>query len=161
MAVTVVDAGYRKVSRGVEVHARAAELFDLVADPHRHRELDGSGTVMDTVDGPRRLAKDARFSVNMKQYGMPYRITSRVTDFDDGHVVEWHHPLGHRWRWELTPSSDDSTWVTETFDYSQVGSVKARALELFGFPKKNAAGIEATLRALQARYPNIGLPGTV
>jgi hypothetical protein len=153
MAVTVVDTGRRKVSRAVEVHAPAAELFDIVADPHRHGELDGSGTVMDTVDGPRRLAQDARFSVKMKQYGMPYRITSRVADFDDGHVVEWRHPLGHRWRWEFTPSSGDSTQVTETFDYSQVGSVQAKALELLGYPKKNAAGIEATLRALQARYP--------
>jgi hypothetical protein len=153
MAVNVVDTGHRKVSRVAEVHARAAELFDIVADPHRHGELDGSGTVMDTVDGPRRLAQDARFSVKMKQYGLPYRITSQVTDFEDGHVVEWRHPLGHRWRWEFTPSSDDSTLVTETFDYSQISAVQARALELFGYPKKNAAGIEATLHALQARYP--------
>jgi uncharacterized protein YndB with AHSA1/START domain len=153
MAVNVVDSGHRKVSRAVEVHAPAAELFDIVADPHRHGELDGSGTVMDTVDGPRRLAPDARFSVKMKQHGMPYRITSQVTDFEDGHVVEWRHPMGHHWRWEFTPSSDDSTLVTETFDYSQLSPVRARALELFGYPKKNAAGIEATLRALQARYP--------
>ena len=105
-----------------------------------------------TVGGPRRLAQDARFLVKMKQYGVPYRITSRVTDFDDGHVVEWRHPLGHRWRWELTPSSADSTRVTETFDYSQVGSLHARALELLRYPQRNAAGIEATLRKLQARY---------
>jgi hypothetical protein len=153
MAVIVVETGHRKVSRAAEVRAPAAELFDIVADPHRHSELDGSGTVMGTIDGPQRLAPDARFSVKMKLYGVPYRITSQVTDFDDGHVVEWRHPLGHRWRWELTPSPDGSTRVTETFDYSQVSSVQARALELFGYPKKNAAGIEATLRALQARYP--------
>ena len=153
MAVTIVDSGHRKVSRAAEVHAPAAGLFDIVADPHRHGELDGSGTVLDTVDGPRRLAEGARFSVKMKQYGLPYRITSRVTDFDDGHVVEWRHPLGHRWRWTFTPTSADSTQVTETFDYSQVDALKARALELFGYPQRNAAGIEATLRALQARYP--------
>ena len=47
MTVTVVDAGSRKVSGAVEVSARAAEIFDIVADPHRHGELDGSGTVMD------------------------------------------------------------------------------------------------------------------
>jgi hypothetical protein len=119
MAVIAVDTGHRKVSRAAEVHAPAGELFDIVADPHRHAELDGSGTVMGIVGGPRRLDQGARFSVKMKQYGVPYRITSRVTDFDDGHVVEWRHPLGHRWRWELAPSSADPARVTETFDYSQ------------------------------------------
>jgi Polyketide cyclase / dehydrase and lipid transport len=153
MSVTIVDSGHRKVSRAVEVRASAAELFDIVADPYRHGELDGSGTVLGAVDGPRRLAAGARFAVKMKQYGVPYRITSLVTGFDEGRVVEWRHPLGHRWRWELTPSSQESTLVTETFDYSHVDPVRARALELFGFPKQNAAGIEATLRQLQARYP--------
>jgi hypothetical protein len=153
MTVTAVDTGRRKVSRAAEVHAPAGEIFDIVADPHRHGELDGSGTVLDTVSGPSRLVQGARFSVQMKQYGVPYRITSRVTDFDDGHVVEWRLPLGHRWRWELAPSSGDSTLVTETFDYSQVGPLHARALELLGYPQRNGAGIEATLRKLQARYP--------
>jgi uncharacterized protein YndB with AHSA1/START domain len=152
MTVDAVDVGPRKVSRTVEVAAPAAEIFDLVADPRRHGELDGSGTVQDTVDGPPRLAKDAKFSVKMKQYGVPYRITSRVTEFADGRVVEWRHPLGHRWRWELAPLSETSTRVTETFDYSTVLSVQAKALELFGFPTQNANGIEATLRQLQARF---------
>jgi Polyketide cyclase / dehydrase and lipid transport len=152
MTVTVVDAGSRTVSRAVEVPARAAEIFDIVADPHRHAELDGSGTVMGAVAGPRRLFAGARFSVQMKQHGVAYRITSRVTDFDEGRVVEWRHPMGHRWRWELTPLSEDLTRVTETFDYSQVGSGRAIALELLRTPRQNTAGIEATLRQLQARY---------
>jgi hypothetical protein len=42
--------------------------------------------------------------------------------------------------------------VTETFDYSQVGSARAIALELLRMPRQNTAGIEATLRQLQARY---------
>jgi hypothetical protein len=73
-------------------------IFDIAADPHRHGELDGSGTVMGTVAGPQRLAKGARFSVKMKQRGVPCRITSQVTEFEDGRVVEWRHPMGHRWR---------------------------------------------------------------
>jgi len=153
MTVTVVDAGPRKVSRAAEVRAPAAELFEIVADPYRHAELDGSGTVVGAVSGPRRLSVGARFSVRMKQYGTPYKITSRVTEFVDGQVVEWQHPLGHRWRWEFTPVSADETTVTETFDYSQIGTLKAKGLELSVTPKKNAAGIEATLIQLQARYP--------
>ena len=44
MSVSTVDTGPRKVTRSVEVDRPAAELFAMVADPHRHGELDGSGT---------------------------------------------------------------------------------------------------------------------
>ena len=153
MTVTAVDAGPRKISRSAEVSAPAGEIFELLADPRRHGELDGSGTVLDTVAGPDRLGPGARFTVRMRQYRMPYQITSQVTDFADGRVVEWRHPLGHRWRWELAPVSDRVTVVTETFDYSHLGAAKASGLRLFGSLRHNAAGIEATLRQLQARYP--------
>lgn len=52
MTVTVVDAGPGRVSRSVEVAAPAAELFAIVADPRRHRELDGSGTVRGNIKVP-------------------------------------------------------------------------------------------------------------
>lgn len=152
MTITVVDAGPRRVSRAAEVHAPAADIFEIVASPARHHELDGSGTVVDTVSGPERLTQGAKFTVKMRQHGFPYRITSTVTEFDDGRVVEWQHPLGHRWRWELRPSADHSTLVTETFDYSQLSPIKVRGLDLYGAPRQNAAGIEATLRKLQDRY---------
>ena len=45
MSVTVVDLGPSQVGRTVEVQAPAPELFAIVADPTRHHELDGSGTV--------------------------------------------------------------------------------------------------------------------
>ena len=152
MTITPVEAGPRKISRSVDVSAPAAELFAVLADPRRHGELDGSGTVMDTVKGPQRLSQDARFSVNMKQYGVPYRITSRVTQYVADRVVEWQHPLGHRWRWEFAPQPDGATRVTETFDFSTVNGLQAKALELFGVPRQNAAGIEATLSKLRQQH---------
>ncbi len=154
MAATVVDAGPHQVSRSVVVRAPAAELFAIVADPRRHGELDGSGTVRDTVSGPERLAPGAAFSVNMRRLGVPYRITSRVTGFEDDRLIEWRHPLGHRWRWEFEPQSDGSTRVTETFDYSKAGggSAKIAYLRLIRAPRDNAAGIEATLTKLRDRY---------
>lgn len=152
MTVNVVDAGLGKVSRSAEVNAPASEIFEMVADPRRHGELDGSGTVKDTVSGPERLSAGAKFSVKMKQYGFPYQITSQVIDFVDGSVVEWRHPLGHSWRWELTPLSGHATLVTETFDYSRLGPAKVGGLKLFGTLHHNASGIEATLAKLQARY---------
>jgi hypothetical protein len=153
MSVTEVDAGPHIVARATDVHAPAAELFDILADPRRHGELDGSGTVGSTTKGPDRLSKDAKFSVNMKQYGLPYRITSKVTDFEAARVLEWRHPMGHRWRWELTPLSPDSTHVVESFDYTRVPGIQAKFYEVTGQAKRNATGIEATLTRLGERYP--------
>ena len=152
MAVTEVDAGPKKVSRTAVIGASPQELFELVADPHRHGELDGSGTVKDTVSGPDRLTKDAKFSVKMKQYGVPYRITSRVTELEPDRVVEWRHPAGHRWRWEFEAQGDGSTKVTETWDASRVNGVVFAGFRAGHYVKKNGDGITATLQNLQKRY---------
>ena len=85
----------------------------------------------------------------MKMYGLPYRITSTVTELVEDRVMEWRHPGGHRWRWEFEPVADGTTRVTETFDYSTIPGVQAKALELLGMVKQNATGIEKTLTKLQ------------
>lgn len=115
---------------------------------------------MDNVTGPQRLSADARFSTKMKMYGVPYKITSVITDFEDGRVVEWQHPLGHRWRWELKPLSADTTLVTETFDYSRLGAAKANGLKWFGALSQNIKGIESTLTQLQSRFAAAETPGS-
>ncbi len=148
--VSTVQVGDRKVARRVIVNASAAEIFALVADPRRHGELDGSGTVRDTVDGPAKLSAGATFSVKMKQFGVPYKIASRVVDYAEGSVIAWRHPLGHTWIWQLTELSPGRTQVTETFDYTSAKAPKL--LEIFGMPNKNAQGITKTLDALAARF---------
>ena len=142
------------MSRSVEVAAPAAELFAIVADPRRHRELDGSGTVRDNIRGPAPLQLGSRFSTKMKMFGLPYRITSTVTALKPDRLIEWRHPVGHRWRWEFEPVSPTQTRVTETFDYRDAGPVMKRLkyYEATGFAKRNGAGIEATLRQLRDRY---------
>ena len=148
--VTTVDAGTRRVACRVVVDAPASAVFDLVADPHRHGELDGSGTVGEKVKGPHRLTKGAKFNVAMKQFGVPYAITSTVTELEEDRVVEWRHPLGHHWRWEMAELDGGRTQVTETWDYR--GNKAAKVLELTGYPKKNEAGIRSTLEALATRF---------
>jgi len=145
------NAGPNTVSRSVQVSAPVAELFALIADPHRHPEIDGSGTVRDIdVKGPHRLSPGDKFTVGMTQYGLPYKITSKVTAVEENRVVEWEHPLGHRWRWELAEVGSGVTKVTETFDYST--AKLPFVIELTGFHNKNAEGIESTLTSLAARY---------
>ncbi len=154
MTVTVVDAGPQRVSRSVEVAAPAAEVFAIAADPRRHRELDGSGTVRANIKVPAKLAVGSKFSTKMKMYGLPYRITSTVTALKPNELVEWRHPMGHRWRWEFESLSATLTRVTETFDYHDAGVLKNRLkyYERIGACKANTAGIEATLARLRDRY---------
>lgn len=154
MTVIVVDAGPRRVSRSVDVAAPAAELFAMAADPRRHGELDGSGTVRGNIDAPAKLVEGSKFSTKMRMYGLPYRITSTVTALKPDELVEWRHPLGHRWRWEFEALSPALTRVTETFDYQEAGAIKntLKYYELMGFAKANATGIEATLAKLRDRY---------
>lgn len=148
--VTTVDAGERQVSRRVTVSAPAADLFALLADPHRHHEVDGSGSVRSNVTGPHAVKLGDSFTVGMKMFGLPYHITSKVSAFEAGRLIEWQHPAGQRWRWEFLPLSETSTQVTETFDYRD--SKSAKGLEAIKFPGKNAKGIEATLKGLQSRF---------
>lgn len=154
MTVTVVERGPRQVSRRVEVAAPAAELFALVADPRRHHELDGSGTVRDNISVPAQLVEGSKFSTHMKMFGLPYRITSTVTALTQNELIEWRHPLGHRWRWEFEKLSPTLTQVTETFDYRDAGTIKNKLnyYERMGFAKANASGIEATLSKLRDRF---------
>ncbi|MGH3541514.1 MAG: SRPBCC family protein [Mycobacterium sp.] len=154
MTVTSVDGGPNQVIRSVEVHAPAAELFAIVADPRRHHELDGSGTVRANIRGPAQLTLGARFSTKMRMFGLPYRITSTVTALEPDQLIEWRHPVGHRWRWEFAGVTPTDTRVTETFDFRDAGPLKDRLnyYRRSGFVRRNAAGIEATLSGLRDRY---------
>lgn len=154
MDVIVVDRGPRQVSRRVDVAAPAAELYELAADPRRHGELDGSGTVRDNIKMPAQLVEGSKFSTSMKMKGVPYRVTSRMTVLKPYDVVEWRHPVGHRWRWEFESLGPELTRVTETFDYRDAGEIKntLKYYERMGFAKANATGIEATLAQLRDRY---------
>ena len=154
MSVTVVDPGPHQIGRSVEVQAAAPELFAIVADPTRHHEVDGSGTVRGNIRTPAKFVVGARFSTQMRMYGVPYRITSTVTGLVPDKLIEWRHPVGHHWRWEFEALSPTRTHVTETFDYRDTGRVKdgLKYYERMGFAKRNAAGIEATLSKLRDQY---------
>lgn len=118
---------FRSVTVEKLVHATPERIFDLLADPRRHREIDGSGTVRDAVEGPTRLAQGAQFGMHMKA-GAPYQMTNTVVDFEENRRIAWQprpsngvaaRAIGGRiWRYELTPV-EGGTMVRETWDTSQ------------------------------------------
>lgn len=152
-AIETVDRGPNIVARRVTVDLPASEIFARLEDPRRHHELDGSGTVNERISGPEHLSMGDKFTVGMKQLGVPYRITSTVVSFEKDRLVEWRHPAGHTWRWELEPTEDGRTRVTEIWDASKTPA--GRVFKLFGMEKRNAKGIEDTLRNLQGSQTSV------
>ena len=51
-------------------------------------------------------------------FGLPYRTSNTVVEFEEGRRIAWCHFNHHRWRYEFEPIDDDTTAVTETFDGS-------------------------------------------
>ncbi len=120
-------------------------IFDLLADPSRHSEIDGSGTVRASSDSsPKRLTLGSKFGMKMK-LGVPYDIRNTVVEFEEGALLAWAHFGGHRWRYELAPEGN-STVVTETFDWST--SRLPIFIELMSYPKRNLAAMHKTLERL-------------
>ena len=148
-SLAVMTDNKRVVTESTVVAAPAETVFAILADPRQHPRIDGSGTVKGGIKGPDKLSKGATFGVDMKMYGVPYKIRNTVVEYDEGRRIAWRHFGGHRWRYVLEPQADGSTKVTESFDYSMYSGLKAKAIELAGFPAKNRQGIVATLERLK------------
>ena len=129
------------------IDAPAAVIFDILADPYRHPEFDGSGTVKKGFSGPHRLSKGATFGMDMKM-GFPYKIKNTVEEFEDPTLIAWRHAGRHRWRYELRAIDETSTEVTETFDGST--ALFPPGLNVMNAYEKNQTAIYKTLVRLKA-----------
>ena len=146
LQATIAD---RRVSASVVVAAPPAEVFALLANPHRHHEFDGSGTVQQATSGPEKLALGDRFGMDMK-IKVGYRVTNEVVEFEQDRLIAWCHPAKARWRYELEPV-EGGTRVRESWDISQdySRSPVRWGIALMKMPQQNAKSIRDTLRKLQ------------
>ncbi|MDA3041320.1 MAG: SRPBCC family protein [Actinomycetota bacterium] len=150
-AAPPTDPPSRLVSASRLIHAPASAIFDLLADPARHAEIDGSGTVQNQrMAGPRRLSLHATFGMDMKMFGLPYRITNVVVEFEENRRIAWRHFGRHIWRYVLEPTGpgDNDTLVTESFDWGS--SVVPRLYELVGYPSAHEVNMAKTLQRLDS-----------
>lgn len=137
------------VSRSRVVASPPGAIFDLLADPRRHGEIDGSDTIKSAQSGgPERLALDATFGMSMHM-GVSYKITNTVVEFVEGKQIAWRHMGGHIWRYILTPA-DGATEVTEQFDWNN--SRSPLVLRIMRSPQKNGTNIEKTLEKLVQKF---------
>ncbi len=120
-------------------------LFDLVADPAMHPRIDGSGTVRaQAAGGPTRLGAGVRFGMSMRM-GLPYRISNRVVEFEEGSRIAWMHLSRAVWRWEFR-DVEGGTEVRESFDWS---SARSRTM-MRRFAPGNIVSMRRSLERLEA-----------
>jgi uncharacterized protein YndB with AHSA1/START domain len=134
------------------IPAPAEKIFDLLADPSRHRDIDGSGTVREAKESPQRLSLGATFGMSMK-LGVGYSMSTTVIEFDENRRIAWQTrgsgSLGSKfggriWRYELEPV-DGGTRVRETWDISE------ESLKFVVRParKKTRTSMEQTLERIE------------
>ena len=114
----IFDTGNPKIKAArIVINASPSTIFNILANPHRHYEIDGSKTIKSNLSGPDRLSLGAKFGMSM-HLGIHYRITNVVVEFKVDEVIAWRHIFRWRWRHELKDLGNGSTQVTETFDGS-------------------------------------------
>ena len=108
------------------IAAPASAIFALLADPTRHQDIDGSGSVRTSKERSQQMALGTRFGMSMRM-GVPYAMENTVIEFEADRRIAWkttgpgrvgRHVGGRIWRYELEPV-DGGTLVRETWDISQ------------------------------------------
>jgi hypothetical protein len=124
-----------KVSRRIQ--APAHEIFQVLANPARHLELDGSQMLRGVVTTGMISGVGDVFVMKMYYYRHGnYEMNNHVVEFEPDRRITWEpeagrgHPdlvdnpdqarWGHRWGFELTADGPGATIVTEVYDCSRV-----------------------------------------
>jgi len=123
-----------RVSRRIE--APASTIFRVLADPGRHRELDGSGMLRGAVTTAPVSGVGDVFIMKMYFAALgDYEMNNHVVEYEPDRRIGWEpeagrgHPdaapgqdgsrWGHRWSYELVPDGPGATIVTEIYDCSR------------------------------------------
>lgn len=138
------------------IPAPASAIFSLLADPGRHPDLDGSGTVVALRGGGPVTGVGDRFRMRMHM-GLPYVMVSEVVEYERDRRIAWQPRLdllgplgrvvgGRIWRYELEPA-EGGTLVRETWDVSR--ELLRPLVKLGGLPEATRRSMAATLERLE------------
>ena len=135
------------------IPASADRIFAIIADPSRHREIDGSGSLREVRKTPEKLELGSKFGMGMK-VGVPYSMESTVIEYEQDRRLAWQSRPpgripgklagGRIWRYELEPV-EGGTRVRESWDISQ------EVVKAFVRParKKTIDAMNATLERIE------------
>lgn len=145
-----IDIDGDTVSATATVDAPPDEVFDFLRRPANHSIISGDETVKGSTTGPEAVGEGDRFGMKMKMFGLPYKVTSQVVEITPGQQIAWSHFGGHRWRWELAPTGQSQTRVTETFDLST--AKLPPVLRLAGFPGRHRDNVARSVANVRAHF---------
>ena len=91
------------------IDAPTTAVFDVLSNPERHQEIDGSGFVVGDEKSDRITGTGQVFRMNMTgdHMGGDYQTDNTVTGYDANHLLAWKtapadtDPPGWEWVWEL------------------------------------------------------------
>jgi len=141
------------ISSSIIIETNPSKIFAVLSDPRRHPEFDGSGSIVGSIDAPDQLKLGSKFAMNVK-IGVKYPITNTVIEFTENEKIAWQHIGKHIWKYELTDNGDNTTTVSETWDWSVCPYPERKGLEIAGFPKRNLKNIKKTLDNLKILLEN-------
>ncbi len=150
----------KKVTVERVIPASTAAIFDVLTNPKRHVDLDGSGFVRADEKAERIKGVGDVFTMNMEgeHMGGEYRTDNHVTGYAENTLVAWQtapagtEPPGWEWIWELTAQGPDETLVRHTYDWSKV--TDKELLKKVTFPLVTEAQLEDTLVKLDEAVSN-------
>ena len=111
-----------------QIDASAAEIFDILSNPQRHAETDGSGMVVSADQGDRLKNVGDTFTMNMTKEDGDYQTTNEVFAIQENKLIGWKNventtagvKVGAKWLYELEPIDADNTNVTLTYQRDEL-----------------------------------------
>lgn len=118
------------------IDAPAKDIFDILSNPERHAETDGSGMVQSVDQGERLKAVGDTFTMNMTKEDGDYQTENEVFAFQEDRVIGWKNlenttaqvKVGAKWLYELEPVDADHTNVTLTYQRDEIESEQVRRM---------------------------------
>lgn len=125
----------RLLSAPRRIEASADRIFQVLADPKKQAELDGSGMLVGPANDDVITAVGDVFTMRMhnRKHG-DYEMDNRVVEFEPGRRIAWEpqpgkgHPdygpggatWGHRWGFVLEADGPYATVVRQSYDCSKL-----------------------------------------
>jgi hypothetical protein len=143
----VTDDEYQPVAVSRRICAPAHDIFQVLANPVRHLELDGSGSLRGAVSTTMISGVGDVFVMKMYFSHLgDYEMNNHVVEYEQDRRIGWEpeagrgHPAvtsdsseparwGHRWSYQLTPDGPDATVVTEIYDCSRAPEEERAGME--------------------------------
>jgi uncharacterized protein YndB with AHSA1/START domain len=147
MTAAAADTEYQPVKVTRRIKAEPAAVFDVLSDPSRHPEIDGSGMLRSTsASAITGVGDEFSMAMYFEPLGGDYVMINRVVEFEPNRRIGWEPApgdaksarngeiamgarVGHRWSFELTDDTEGSTIVTEIFDCSEAPASLRQAID--------------------------------